>query len=372
MGREIRRHPAPSAAPYEKKSSSSSTAVTTAATPAPTGSKVPTFTLYNMHEFNFRAKKLPPDANTKAATHAKFIQLRSPVLFSCAKCRRDRIQADSLAVDRYNKIILCSACLARVVRPKTYKPTRYVPFPSLLSWLNYKPSPVMNFSTTEDSREDILSRPAEAVAPSGDRVHIPLLGEGRNATKLENLPVTPMNIIPSGEAAEGPSSVLVYAKPTMQKGGTHPCVRVWGACQHGPDCYFSEAPQDLCLAYLMGLCRTEGCPLLHQQVYDLPREESLPATTRRKGDLDFLKEEDDEGSTHREKNSNNVWLRWVMKRKNSPNMAEWQLFNNGDLTVLFEQYVPLEEVPEEEGKTEEENTQVKLNLSDIRAALSGL
>lgn len=316
----------------------------------PTGP--PRLTVHNFPTFQTRLKKLPPDANAHAAPHAKLYQFSERVCFGCAKCRRDNIQSDSVAIDLANKIMLCTACFSRIVRPRTYRPSRVVPFPSLLSWLNYRPSKVVEVS------DDILSRPAEAVAPSGDRMFLPMLASGDRPTSLDKLPAIAMNLVPVAGGSVTASNTTVGNSNRHVEAladGTHPCLRVWGLCQHGPTCLFRRAPADLCLAYLMGLCpgKEDGtCELLHQDIYDLPSTADPTPGPRYPLDLD---------------SADSAWGRWVAKRKTSPNSAEWQLWNNGPLGQLFDVYVPVSKVADEE-----EAEDVKLNLSDIMSALRGI
>ncbi|KAG5468170.1 hypothetical protein LSCM1_02146 [Leishmania martiniquensis] len=405
-----RPYTSPSSAPYARPASSllpaaSSAATTTVARAvsastgggaAPTaGSHRPArLTINNFSSFRARVKKLPPDANTKAALYTQLYQFSDRVCFGCVKCRRDNVESDSVAIDLKNRIILCAACFTRIIRPRTYTPSRVVPFPSLLSWLNYKPSHVMEMP------DDVLERPAEAVAPSGERMAAPTLTGGDRATSLGKLPAIAMNIAVVGRGRGGDAAGGRRADPKMDEvlaqgntgtpSGTHPCLRVWGVCQHGETCLFRNAPADLCLAYLMGLCRgrngsiggttaggggggpnanrnaqrhghggqhhqhhkhhrnnqsgrnarrdrganTAGggqtCRLLHQDVYDLPDLSEPPPRERFEGDLE------DEAS---------AWATWVSRRRDSPNSAEWQLWHNGPLEQLFRIYVPARRRP---------------------------
>ncbi|CCW67588.1 unnamed protein product [Phytomonas sp. Hart1] len=339
------------------------------------GSHLPRLTINNFATFHARQKKLPPDANTKAAVNTKLWQFPERVCFSCVKCRRDNIHSDSVAVDLVNGIILCTACFTRIIRPRTYRPSRVVPFPSLLSWLNYKPSKVMDVS------EDVLSRPAEAVAPSGDRMAVPTLSGGDQSFNINKLPAIAMNTVPTSSitskvskvGASGTSSGPVHTSSAVERAEKHPCLRIWGNCQHGGTCLFRNAPFDLCLAYLMGLCRVEEepngapsrdengtkCPFLHQMIYDLPNKMNPPPMLRHKNDLE------DEDS---------AWAQWVRCRKNSRNSAEWQLWNNGPIEGLLDMYTPVAAQEKESGvdkdeESERSTTEIKLNFSDIMFAL---
>lgn len=378
------------------------------------GNSAPRLSIHNFSSFRARAKKLPPDANVKAALYTKLYQFSERVCFGCVKCRRDYVLSDSVAVDLKNRIMLCTACFTRIIRPRTYTPSRVVPFPSLLSWLNYQPSAAMEMS------DDVMERPAEAVAPSGERVSTPHLSGGDRATQLDKLPAIAMRIVRgagAGPATTPPSLGGLHAAGQTTGGASiHPCIRVWGVCLHGETCLFRNAPADLCLAYLMGLCRgndrrneeqasgkagngghhkRDRCRLLHQKVYDLPNEADPAPLERFDGDLD------DEESD---------WARWIDHQRRSPNSAAWQLWHNGPMGQLLATYAPVKRKPaaavatsavaegdanEEEGvkdvmedkvgardgKEEEGVTEavpstsapdVKLNLSDIMSALRGM
>lgn len=383
----------------------------------------PRLTINNFPTFHARVKKLPPDANTKAAINTKLWQFPEQVLFACAKCRRDRIQSDSVAIDPKNKVVLCTSCFTRIVRPRTYKPSRVVPFPSLLSWLNYKPSKVLEVS------EDVMMRPAEAVAPSGNRMALPLLASGDRPTSVDKLPAVGMNIMPAaargsgvaasstvtaGAGAAGGSNLYAAGGTDVIGDAKHPCLRIWGVCQHGETCLYRNAPADLCLAYLMGLCRGEEgsgkghhhygkaeedkktgrkprpCALLHQRIYDLPQDSDLCPEVRYVGEI--------EGEEELNEEEESPWICWIARRRKSPNSAEWQLWNNGALKPIFDVYVPAVERPdrkkpnwpqereeamdtveamdakEGEGKSGEpgDGAPVKLNLNDILSGLKSI
>lgn len=393
--------------------------------PSPTLRQAPArLTINNYTTFNARAKRLPPDANTAAAVNTKLWQFPEPVLFACAKCRRDNVQSDGIAIDPRNKIVLCAPCFTRIIRPRTYKPGRAVPFPSLLSWLNYKPSTVMEVS------EDVIARPAEAVAPSGNRMALPTLANGDRPMGLDKLPAIAMNVVPTRNNSNHHGAGV---------GAKHPCLRVWGSCQHGETCLFRNAPTDLCLAFLMGLCRGDHrgktssnninvdtkqqqqrvaapvcnrrpvCNLLHQHIYDLPSEAEPAPELRYVGDLgeedgpddneeEEERKEDGSGGGGAVMSNKRLWMRWVDRRRKSPNSAEWQLWNNGALQLVFDVYVPAMARPvvvpvvvaASEGNSgghgdasAEEATpalpapsttdsNVRLNLSDIMSALKGI
>eukprot|EP00796_Vickermania_ingenoplastis_P007199 gene7199-5059_t len=270
-------------------------------------SKGPLFTPANLANFPHRIKKLPPDANVKAAANTKLYQFQKKVSFACFKCRRDNILSDTLAMDRRQQIVLCAACFTRLIRPRTYRPNRIVPFPSLLSWLDYRPAKAAPVAT------DVMERAAEAVMPSGDRVALPEVSTAGAATRINALPAVAMNIASA-------------KKPNGSTDSTHPCCRVWGSCKHGPSCMFRNAPADLCLGYLMGICQgdSRGCRLKHLEVYDLPLAQP-PSAPRHEGDTE---------------NSDTLWGQWVAERQRSPNAAEWQLWNNGSLNKLLDVFVP--------------------------------
>lgn len=370
----------------------------------PTPAGPPRLTIHNFAIFNARAKKLPPDANIKAALHTKLWQFPERVCFACAKCRRDNVQSDSVAIDPQSRVILCTACFTRIIRPRIYRPSRVVPFPSLLSWLNYKPAQAMNVD------EDVMERPAEAVAPSGQRMAVPLMAGGDRPTQLHRLPANAMNVVPhtgggagshyanrgrggggsnfvahrNGAGGVGGRSANMNAHhnnmanpnhsgksggATMDMNGErrHPCIRVWGRCVHGETCLFRNAPFDLCLAYLMGICRPHDsrqqqqqqtkaplntqamrqggryggrggrgrgpCRLLHQNIYDLPPvNDPVPLVRHASHMVD----------------DDSIWARWIQRQRGSPNSAAWQLWNNGPCEGLLNAFVPL--TPETQSK----------------------
>ncbi|EKG04962.1 hypothetical protein TCSYLVIO_003970 [Trypanosoma cruzi] len=310
-------------------------------------------TFNNFVTFNAREKKLPPDANARAAPNTKLWQLQERASFYCHKCRRDNIISDTIAVDAVHQLMLCTRCFIRIIRPRSYRPSRVVPFPSLLSWLNYKPSKVMEMS------EDIASRPAEAVAPSGERVANPTLGGGDRPTHIQNLPAIAMKTIPSVRGDVAPTG----RGPTLarQQDEIHPCCRVWGRCIHGETCLFRRAPYDLCLGFLMGLCLgdEEKCRFLHQHVFSLPNAADPVPAERRAEDLE---------------DAESAWGKWIARRKNSPNSAEWQLWHNGPVQDLLDTYAPVTSEKEEEQKETRSGGKpaIKLNFADISAALQGL
>lgn len=317
---------------------------------------IPRLTFTNLSSLEHRRKPLPPDAESSRAIHTSLYQFRQMVRFGCAKCRRENVESDSVAIDTTSRIMLCTPCFARIVRPRSYRPTRVVPFPSLLSWLEYRPAEAQGVA------EDVLERPGEAVAPSGDRIADPLLEGGSRPLPVSRLPANATMVVPTRGAATATAAAV--GNGGGDGDDTHPCLRVWRVCEHGSTCFFRNAPYRLCLAHLMGLCDGGGgCTLLHEPVYDLPPTGGLtrPSALRR-GDV-----EDEEGE----------WARWIADKKRSANRAEWQLWNNGPVGELIEHYVPHEEEEtvkaEAEAEAEpEKDEEVKLNVNDIMSALRGI
>ena len=321
-------------------SSSSTVATTTAAVSHPTQRRLLMSTL---DSFDKRVKPLPPDANVTAAPHVCLYQLEEHVYFACSKCRKDGISSDCVAVDTVHKIIMCTRCAARILRPKQFRPSRVVPFPSLLSWLNHKPAQAM--STVPD---EIGLRAAEAVAPTGHRVATEMLGGG--PMDLKALPATPMN---TGTA------ISLSGQQQRQGGGIngkHPCLRVWGRCAHGETCLFKQAPEELCIAYLMGLCDGgPSCSLLHQNVYDLPPQDAAgKPSSWRVQDL---------------QDPSSPIMLWMDKCGRSANRAEWQLWHNGSvLQHLLGTFFP-PEVEKASDPAEGLEAPIALNIRDISSAL---
>lgn len=320
-------------------------AASSAAAPYRTASGPPHLTINNFNRFPHRVKMLPPDANINAAINTKLYQFKERMCFSCVKCRRDNIHSDVVAADLRQRIILCAMCFTRMIRPRVYRPSRVVPFPSLLSWLDYKPSKAV------DVEASAVDRPAEAVVPSGDRIAAPsmLSSSGDAIARISALPAiaTKKQL---GPVSTSTSSNAAYEDEELEK---HPCLRLWGACLHGPTCLFRNAPGDLCLGHLMGLCPgDEDCKkgLLHQAIYDLPRVDGLqcPSDPRCVGD------EEEDGS---------AWSLWVQQGKRSTNLAEWQLWNNGSIQTVLDFYLP--PAVEREGA-------VEIHLNDILSALKSI
>jgi hypothetical protein len=304
-------------------------------------------TIKNLAGVPRRLKPLPPDANA-GATPCKLYQLRSHVEFRCYKCRRDGIFDDSIAADETSGLLMCSACYSRAVRPRVYKPTRVIPFPSLLSWLNYKPATVVSEVST-----DMMNRPAEAAMPSGHRVNV----EAITATGVEDLPSTPMN--PLGGRLDDVTRGQVDGKSDEAKAaaaglptGSHPCPSVFGGCDHGALCFFLKAPAALCVAHLMGLCvDNAACEREHTAAYDLPSAAAAPAREEADGCAAFAA--------------------WAAGRKASSNQAEWQLWNQPGAAALVDRKVPVIAVPVT--AVEPQAAPAKgLDMSALKNVLSGL
>ncbi len=299
-----------------------------------------------LDSFEKRVKPLPLDANTKAAPNLCLLQLEEHVYFACSKCRKDGISSDCVAVDTVRKIIMCTRCAARVLRPKEYRPSRVVPFPSLLSWLNYKPAKAMS-----GVESDVGLRAAEAVAPTGHRVATTMLGGGPSLIRA--LPATPMQV--AGDRlslGDGDGDAMGRGR------AVHPCLRVWGRCAHGETCLFRDAPPQLCLAFLVGLCDGDErkCSLLHQQVYGLPPPTELRPSKWLEGDL---------------ADSGSAIAGWIARGRRSTNRAEWQLWNNGEegCMTLLRAYFPPDETEKEPLDALAEPSAVVLSAGDIASAL---
>jgi len=358
--------------PYPTRSTSSVTETSAAsAAPVDTTKRI---TPHNFSSFEKREKALPPDACVEKAPRTKLWQFPGRVIFFCSKCRKDGISAESLAYDPSHQLMICVKCFERIIRPKKFRPSRVVPFPSLLSWLNYKPATVM----TEVS-SDVSARPAEAAAPSGNRVATDTLGGG-GAADLKALPASASMLTRVAASSTVSKQTTTQGQGSSQYSSTdsalHPCLRVWGSCAHGPLCEFREAPRNLCIAHLMGLCAkkssvtegaTEGdansCPLIHQFVFDLPRASTVALPTSR--------------IAGEERSPVSELFHWIDARKKSKNRAEWQLFNNGPLEVLLNEFVPCMELPSvPDALSELPNTDevdaLPLNVADITSALEFL
>lgn len=262
-----------------------------------------------------RVKPLPPDANA-AASPAKLFQLSEHVEFRCERCRRDGIFDDCVAFDEASGLLSCVRCYSRIIRPKVYRPTRLVPFPSLLSWLNHEPQTVM---TTVSS--NALERPAEAAVPSGARIATQMI----TATSVADLAATPMNmpdlaLQPSRLELAAPQRVTDDIDEEVAK--VHPCLRVFGECVHGPVCFFVNAPATLSLAYLMGLSQDASEGETAVSVFDLPPKEPRP-----------------------DRSNTEAFNAWVAARRDSSNQAEWQLWNQPATDDIVDRHVPPPQVP---------------------------
>ena len=273
------------------------------------------FSTHSLELLPKREKVLPPDANAQA-TSCKLYQLEEPVVFGCAGCGKDGIVFDSLAADAARNVILCVRCFTKLVRPRLFRPSRLVPFPSLLSWLKYEAPKVSRTPV------DVTQRAAEAVAPSGRR----LAEGGLRPTDLTSLPANAM----SSTVAEDDVGVREMLADRRQ---THPCERVWGTCKHGVVCYFKDAPRNLAVEYLMGIATAEQAAidgLSIEAVFDLPQAaDPLPIPAG--GSLSESQLADPTSAINE----------WRRRRKKSANRAEWQLFNNGPLDVVLRQCVPV-------------------------------
>jgi hypothetical protein len=197
-----------------------------------------------------------------------------------------------------------------------------VPFPSLLSWLNYKPAKAMSQVEAE-----VTLRAAEAVAPTGSRVATAGMISGGGSIRA--LPATPMHIVSSSSS----SSAVAGGPPSSGGSKKHPCVRIWGRCAHGETCLYKDAPEELCLAYLAGLCTgggddgSGGCRLIHQQVYGLPGPaEARPSSWQEPDLLD----------------PSTKLSMWILRGQRSANRAEWQLWNQtrGGCLELLRDFFP--------------------------------
>ena len=279
--------------------------------PVATDSAVPYITARTIGSVPKRRKPLPPDAHTERVPGFKLYQLPDNAEFRCTKCRRDRISDDSLAVDETAGVIMCARCYGREVRPRLYKPTRLVPFPSLLSWLNYEPQAVRT-----EVPADVGQRTAAAAMPSGHRVNVEMIGP----SSVAELPRTPMNA--QGNELDAGTRLQIEANPAasaaaraaLERRDVHPCVRVFGACAHGSVCFFRNAPYNLSLSFLMGLrdeSPTEECT----PVFNLP-DSRAPARGTAAFDA------------------------WVAAKRASANQAEWQLWNQPGAMALVDTVIP--------------------------------
>ena len=271
------------------------------------------YSTHSLELLNKKEKALPPDANTKA-TSCKLYQLEEPVVFGCAGCGKDGIVFDSLAADTTRNVILCVRCFTKLVRPRQFRPSRLVPFPSLLSWLRYDAPKVSRTPT------DVTMRAAEAVAPSGRR----LAEGGLQPTDLSSLPANAM----SSTVAESDAG----ARELLADMQTHPCERVWGkgSCKH-PECYFKRAPRNLCIEYLMGIATEEQAAidgLSIEKVLDLPQTKD-PIPLQAGGTLTESQLSDPTSAINE----------WRRRRKKSDNRIEWELFNNGPVEQVLRQCV---------------------------------
>ena len=299
--------------------------MTTASVPAPTRKYI---TVRTLGAVEHRVKPLPPDANATASTCTLY-QLAEHVEFRCYRCRKDGVFADAVAADETSGLMMCQSCYARMVRPRQYRPTRMVPFPSLMSWLTYKPPSVATAVS-----QDVLQRPAEAALPSGRRVAMPeMITAAPGASTIHALPATPLN--PLGGALDPATRLLLEsqashseaAREAIKLAGVHPCMVDFGVCQHGSLCFFARAPTNVWLPYLMGLCDSSACPAekVAERVFELPPSNDPRPPRRAKGD------------------DAQRWLDWVSRRVHSQNQAEWQLWNQPWTTSTVDRFVPWEQ-----------------------------
>lgn len=286
---------------------------------APSAAGIPYVTARTVTARTHRRKPLPLDANA-ATTSARLLQLDEHVEFRCSKCRRDKIRDDALAVDEAAGIVMCVRCFSRIIKPKGFRPTRMIPFPSLLSWLNHKGPDVR---TEVDN--DVTKRSATAALPSGHRVAVQAI-TAPNATCL---PITPMNIIGGGDfdwsakvenhyTAVADAAAATHAATVARavEVGTHPCLRVFGVCPHGALCFFAKAPINLSLTWLMGLPALDSAEV-KEPIFDLPCIDARPP----RGD-------------------EAAFEAWVEARRRSKNQAEWQMWNNPAVDSLLDRLVP--------------------------------
>ena len=283
-----------------------------------------------------RLKSLPLDANA-AATKAKLYQLDEHCEFRCCKCRKDRIYDDIVAYEDGAGCI-CVPCFSKIVKPKNFRPTRMIPFPTLLSWLNYQPPPV---ETTVS--EDVAEQSVAAVLPSGHRVEQTMLTGGPVQTDVRMLPATPLN--PFGDVMEpGARGILstsnvfsagiLSGSSEAQPAPCAVCASVFGRCSHGPGiCIFSNAPIETCLLFFMGLCNNGELPdgtrcgkVFHDPLFGLPDRSAGPCPSR------------DEGEGFDE---------WIQLKKKSLNTAEWQLWDQEGAIAAVERCTPASKIHDE-------------------------
>lgn len=302
-----------------------------------------------------RRKPLPPDANNAATQGLELYQLKEPVDFRCSRCKKDNIRSDSVAADIASSRILCTRCFAKLIRPRTYVPTRVVPYASLLAWLQTEPPKVnTQFSAVPGER------PVEAAIPSGERMAAPMItGGGLASIGVATTPAVP--VMPSALGSTNLASAAPAAtstRPQETEADLHPCKSTFGQCLYGPLCYFVNAPKSLCLPFLMGLCTDDKCSRTHHAGLDLPPAEKAPAR--------FLMD----GSV------NPNFDVWIANRKRSPNKAEWQLWHNSPQSIetLINQHFPPPPPPAVLVTNEEKGSSVAPMLSALsfKSALKAL
>ena len=347
----------------QQQPGASSTAVATAAAaasgPTTSSSSTATQTISNTRQFDQiegkRLKPLPPDANAEILRTAhngqlKLYQLERRAFFNCAKCRKANVQSDLLAVNYATNSFMCSRCFTKLIRPMSFKPTRLVPFPSLLSWLNFQKPQIFDPSSSSAAGaadEKVSKRFAEAVVPTGDRLATGLAVNGFANNDLRALPSSAMATT-IGAAAEDAYGQQAAA----DSASLHPCGRLWGGagrCAHGAAlCAFAKAPYVQAIEYLMGIATREQCVaagLRVDDVFGLPRANDPMPTGAYGG------EEAEGGAPLRYPTSADAadpstpLGQWVARRKKSLNQPEWQLFNNGPLGPIIDRYAAFAKAP---------------------------
>lgn len=280
-----------------------------------------------------RVKPLPPDANVSAIPpNTKFYQLENTfVLFSCSTCRKSNIRSDLLAINVDNNQFTCSRCFTKLIRPKNFVPTRLVPFPSLLSWLNYHKPNVLS-ATQNGAKGGLSARPAEAVVPTGDRLATGLAVNGFSSNDVRALPSSAMVHEISASDTYGQAALHELR---LQ----HPCYRLWGdgKCVHGSLCMFSKAPYKQAIEYLMGIATEQQCldaGLIVDDVFDLPNKvDPFPS-------LSTVPPLPPSGASSSDINDPSTVLgAWIARRSKTLNQAEWQLFHNGPLATIVDRYI---------------------------------
>jgi hypothetical protein len=330
---------------------------------------MPYVTAQNFHTaVESRVKPLPPGADATKSP-ATLYQLREHVEFRCTTCRRDRIRDDAIAVDAHSGRLTCQRCFARIVRPRAFKPTRLVPFPSLLSWLNFGASNAANAASSGAATTGAdggaggngLQRMAEAVIPSDARMRGPGLdGSGANGP-VGLLPATPLagmqnaavaaavavahasRLASASTGGAGAQSASAAAAVATLQGRQHPCESVFGhKCAHGATCYLLRAPATLDLEFLMGLrfdaSASDGRE--QQRVFDLPPPETHPERWRIEADAASQSSTGDSATAAVVVTETPDFRAWVAARRSSTNIVEWQLWNQPGALALVDRALP--------------------------------